>query len=153
MEEKEKPASQEILEQGDSAPARRVLPEEMKPFCWPKGKSGNPNGRPKGAKNRETIIRQVLESNIHALPERERNHLVALLGPAAYDMTLAEIMVMQLTRRAIVKSDTQAFKAIFENLYGRPTANVNLNQKTHEDVLNEVFGGALTGDKKDGGDE
>jgi hypothetical protein len=30
---------------------------------WEKGKSGNPNGRPKGSRNRSTIARKWLEVN------------------------------------------------------------------------------------------
>lgn len=33
--------------------------ENLKP--WKPGESGNPNGRPKGIKNRSTIVREILE--------------------------------------------------------------------------------------------
>ncbi|MFY7938536.1 MAG: DUF5681 domain-containing protein, partial [Flavobacterium sp.] len=35
--------------------------ENLKP-AWQKGESGNPAGKPKGAKNRSTIARQWLET-------------------------------------------------------------------------------------------
>ena len=34
--------------------------EEIKPGQFPKGKSGNPAGRPKGAKNKATLVKQAV---------------------------------------------------------------------------------------------
>lgn len=36
--------------------------DNLKP-AWSQGESGNPNGRPKGSRNRSTIARQWLEVN------------------------------------------------------------------------------------------
>jgi len=36
-------------------------PENIEPHKFPKGQSGNPKGRPKGARNRATIVREWLE--------------------------------------------------------------------------------------------
>ena len=36
--------------------------ENLRP-AWKPGESGNPNGRPKGSKNRSTIAKRLLESN------------------------------------------------------------------------------------------
>ena len=35
--------------------------EDIKQHEWTKGESGNPSGRPKGCKNRSTIVRELLE--------------------------------------------------------------------------------------------
>ena len=36
-------------------------PNERLREPWPAGVSGNPNGRPKGSRNRSTIVREILE--------------------------------------------------------------------------------------------
>ena len=41
--------------------------EDIKKHQWKKGQSGNPNGRPKGAKNRSTTARKWLNINVKAV--------------------------------------------------------------------------------------
>ncbi len=45
---------------------------------WPKGVSGNPKGKPKGPRNRSTIIREMLE--LAALKEVSKSQKEALVG-------------------------------------------------------------------------
>jgi hypothetical protein len=78
--------------------------EDLIPYK--KGESGNPNGRPKGSRNRSTIIRELLELNENELK-----------------MHLAQI------KKAIDSQDTNAYKAILDSAYGAPkqTNETNLN--------------------------
>lgn len=49
-------------------PKQRNPAEHLKPYQFKKGISGNPNGRPKGAKSLKTYAREFLE----ALPDDEK---------------------------------------------------------------------------------
>lgn len=66
-----------------------------------KGESGNPNGRPKGARNRSTIIKELLQQGDNEL----KMHMAQLL-------------------KAIEKSDTNAYKAILDSAYGAPVQQI-----------------------------
>lgn len=50
------PNSDEVVSEGNTKPE--------KPWLWKPGQSGNPNGRPKGAKNKVTIIREYVEQEL-----------------------------------------------------------------------------------------
>ena len=66
-----------------------------------KGTSGNPNGRPKGVRNRSTILRELL-----SLDENE------------YKMHVAQIT------KAIELRDTNAYKAVLDSAYGAPIQQI-----------------------------
>lgn len=51
-------------------------PKQLIPYCWKKGQSGNPNGRPKG-KTLKEFAREYLES----LPDDEKVDYLASLPP------------------------------------------------------------------------
>lgn len=62
--------------------------EHLKQWRWPKGVSGNPNGRPKGSISPRDKIRQVFEENEELFEDwlieyisdpRNRKHVVELL--------------------------------------------------------------------------
>ncbi len=71
---------------------------------WKKGESGNPKGRPKGSRNRSTIVKEWLEAK-------------ATDGEAGQ-------VVDQLVRSLIVKAssgDVSAFKELMDSAYGKNT--------------------------------
>lgn len=73
--------------------------DNLKP--WEKGQSGNPAGRPKGSRNRTTIVRELLEAK-------------AVNGEGQ--------VVDQITRALIQKAaegDTRAFKELMDSAYGK----------------------------------
>lgn len=41
-------------------------PRQKQPQLWKKGQSGNPAGRPKGVKNKITLMKQMLEGELRA---------------------------------------------------------------------------------------
>jgi Arc/MetJ-type ribon-helix-helix transcriptional regulator len=88
--------------------------DNLNPFQ--KGESGNPAGRPKGAKNRSTIVRELLE-----LDENELK------------MHLAQI------KKAIEKEDTNAYKAVLDSAYGAPKQTTDTNVSVSDFDVKDLF--------------
>ena len=94
---------------------------------WQKGESGNPNGRPKGAKNRSTIARKWLEVN------------QSLKNPLTGDnetMSQEDLMTLALIKKAR-EGDVSAYKALMDSGYGAPLQQVEqtiLEQPLFPDV-------------------
>ena len=84
----------------------------LKPFG--KGESGNPNGRPKGAKNRSTIARYWLEVN---------QNLKNPLTGESETMSQEDLMTLALIKKAR-EGDVNAYKALMDSGYGAPIQQV-----------------------------
>jgi hypothetical protein len=74
---------------------------------WKKGESGNPNGRPKGARNRSTIIRELLETKATDGEEGQ----------------VADQLARALIRKAS-EGDVAAFRELFDSAYGKNSNKV-----------------------------
>ena len=100
--------------------------DNLKP-AWQKGESGNPAGRPKGAKNRSTIARKWLEVN------------QSLKNPLTGDnetMSQEDLMTLALIKKAR-EGDVSAYKALMDSGYGAPLQQVEqtiLEQPLFPDV-------------------
>ena len=81
---------------------------------WEKGESGNPNGRPKGAKNRSTIARYWLEVN---------QNLKNPLTGESETMSQEDLMTLALIKKAR-EGDVNAYKALMDSGYGAPIQQV-----------------------------
>jgi hypothetical protein len=81
---------------------------------WEKGESGNPNGRPKGSKNRSTIARQWLEVN--------QNLKNPLTGDNE-NMSQEDLMTLALIKKAR-EGDVQAYRALMDSGYGAPVQQI-----------------------------
>lgn len=81
---------------------------------WGKGESGNPSGRPKGAKNRSTIARQWLEVN-----QSLKNPLTG----EQETMSQEDLMTLALIKKAR-EGDVNAYKALMDSGYGAPIQQV-----------------------------
>lgn len=88
--------------------------DNLNPFQ--KGESGNPAGRPKGARNRSTIVRELLELNENELK-----------------MHLAQI------KKAIEKEDTNAYKAVLDSAYGAPKQTTDTNVSVSDFDVKDLF--------------
>jgi hypothetical protein len=88
--------------------------DNLNPFK--KGESGNPAGRPKGAKNRSTMLRELLELNENELK-----------------MHLAQI------KKAIEKEDTNAYKAVLDSAYGAPKQTTDTNLSVTDFDVKDLF--------------
>ena len=89
----------------------------LKPF--EQGESGNPNGRPKGSRNRSTIARQWLETT-----QKAKNPITGVEETLSQEDlgTLAMVKKMR-------DGDVSAYKALMDSGYGAPkqTTDTNLN--------------------------
>ena len=84
----------------------------LKPF--EKGESGNPNGRPKGAKNRSTIAKYWLEVN-----QKLKNPLTN----QEETMSQEDLMTLALIKKAR-EGDVNAYKALMDSGYGAPVQQI-----------------------------
>jgi hypothetical protein len=104
---------------------------------WEKGESGNPNGRPKGSKNRSTIARKWLEVN-----QSLKNPLTG----ENETMSQEDLMTLALIKKAR-DGDTNAYKALMDSGYGAPVQQIeqtnteidlsSLTTDELKDLLNE----------------
>lgn len=91
--------------------------EDLIPFK--PGESGNPNGRPKGTKNRSTIARKWLEIN-----EKVKNPITGELET----LTQEDIMTLAVLKKAR-NGDVNAYKELLNNGYGLPTQSIDVKQE------------------------
>jgi hypothetical protein len=95
-----------------------------------KGEVRNPNGRPKGAKNRSTIARRWLEVN-----QSLKNPLTG----EQETMSQEDLMTLALIKKAR-EGDVTAYKALMDSGYGAPLQQIeqtNIEQPLFPDVANE----------------
>jgi hypothetical protein len=98
---------------------------------WDKGESGNPNGRPKGSKNRSTIARYWLEVN---------QNLKNPLTGTDEEMSQEDLMTLALIKKAR-EGDVSAYRALMDSGYGAPVqvveqtnTNVDLTDLSTEEI-------------------
>lgn len=96
-----------------------------------KGEVRNPNGRPKGAKNRSTIARKWLEVN-----QSLKNPLTS----ETETMSQEDLMTLALIKKAR-EGDVSAYKALMDSGYGAPiqqieqtSMEVDLSDLTTEEI-------------------
>ncbi len=95
-------------------------PEGAKPFK--KGQSGNPNGRPKGSRNRSTIIREWLE-----VSQKIKNPITG----ETEELEQQDIMTLALIKKAR-EGDVSAFRELMDGAHGKV-----LQQIQQETTINE----------------
>lgn len=84
--------------------------EDIQPYKFKKGESGNPAGRPVGARSRETIVRKWLE----AIKE-SRNPITGELER----LPIADQMVLKLIGKVLTDADVAAFRELMDSSYGK----------------------------------
>ena len=85
-------------------------PENVEPHKFPEGQSGNPNGRPKGSRNRSTIAKKWLETQ-----EKIKNPISGV----EEQLSEEDIMTLALIKKAR-SGDTAAYRAVLDSAYGAP---------------------------------
>ena len=94
---------------------------------YKKGQSGNPNGRPKGSKNRSTIAKKWLQAMQEA-----KNPLTL----ESEELSQEDLITLALLKKAS-EGDVNAYKALMDGGYGSPVQQVEqtiLEQPLFPDV-------------------
>ena len=99
------------------------VPKGATPF--EPGKSGNPNGRPEGAKTRATVAKKVLEME-WMIPEKIFQKLKELFPGIEQKMTVEDIIYITQAHKAIKRGDHQAAKFIIDSRYGAPKQEMEM---------------------------
>ncbi|WP_421827092.1 hypothetical protein [Larkinella sp.] len=86
------------------------------------GEVRNPNGKPKGTRNRSTIARRVLGLLVKdGLPDVTINALRSMYGDKVDEMTLEEAVTLVQVGDAIAgKRRAIAYKVVLDSAYGLP---------------------------------
>ena len=101
--------------------------DDIQKHEFKKGESGNPNGRPKGSRNRSTIARHWLEVN-----QNLKNPLTSEMET----MSQEDLMTLALIKKAR-EGDVAAYKALMDSGYGAPVQQIeqtNIEQPLFPDV-------------------
>ena len=93
-------------------------PENIQEHEFKKGQSGNPNGRPKGSKNRSTIAKYWL-----SIEQDLKNPL----SGDTETMSQEDLMTLALIKKAR-EGDVNAYKALMDSGYGAPVQQVEQTQ-------------------------
>jgi hypothetical protein len=81
---------------------------------WAKGQSGNPNGRPKGSKNRSTIAKKWLDTT-----KTIKNPITGEVE----ELTQEDIMTLAMIRKGINGSES-AYDKVLSSAYGSPIQQI-----------------------------
>lgn len=73
----------------------------LKPHQFKEGQSGNPAGKPKGLRNRSTIVREAIEAILQGR-----------------DQQVVDAMTAAIIEKA-VSGDVQAYKELMDSAYGK----------------------------------
>jgi len=94
-----------------------------------KGETANPNGRPKGVKNRSTILRKWLELN-----EKLKNPITGEIE----QLTVEDAVILALISKAR-KGDVAAIREILDTNYGKITESLNIETNELKKTVNDLF--------------
>ena len=84
-----------------------------------KGISGNPNGRPKGVRNRSTLVREWLE-----VKQKAKNPITG----QTEELEQQDIMTLALIRKAR-EGDVQAYKELMDSAHGKVEQKTDITSK------------------------
>lgn len=91
------------------------------------GKSGNPSGRPPGARSFKVIIRELMAADI-----------TYKLDGKKITVNAGQAMIATQLRKAIEKEDTAAAKYLTEHLEGKPVQAVKVEEMSLNDVMRDM---------------
>lgn len=83
------------------------------------------NGRPKGLKNRSTVVKYILEMKCDT-PEEIYSKLKKTFPALPKKMTVEEVMTIKQVQLAIERNDTAAYRAIMDNAYKPHTQEIGI---------------------------
>jgi hypothetical protein len=81
--------------------------------------SPNPNGRPKGSKNRSTLFRKWME-----METKGKNPVTG----KDEEMTVEDKMILKIISKALVDGDVSAFREAMDSMYGKHKDQVEIKE-------------------------
>ena len=93
--------------------------ENIEKHKFKKGESGNPAGRPVGARNRSTIVKHWLE-----VTKLAKNPI----SNKEEELEIQDMMVLALINKAL-KGDVNAFKELMDSGYGKLSNSTDITSK------------------------
>ena len=105
---------------------------------WPKGVSGNPKGRPKGSKNRATIVKKWMEA-----AKDVKNPINGFTEKLSQEDMLTLAMISK-----GLKGDVGAYKAVMDSLYGAVKQTMELSQ-SEQPIFNKLDIDVIEDDSSD----
>ena len=101
--------------------------ENLKPFG--KGNNANPNGRPKGSKNRARVARKYLD-----LISKQKNGLTGEVE----ELSQEEVITLAMLTKAS-KGDVNAYKAVMDSAFGQPKQTTDTNLSVSDFDVKDLF--------------
>jgi len=101
--------------------------ENLKPAT--KGEVRNPNGRPKGSKNRATVARKYLD-----LITKQKNGLTGEVE----ELSQEEVITLAMLTKAS-KGDVNAYKAVMDSAFGQPKQTTDTNLSVSDFDVKDLF--------------
>lgn len=101
-------------------------PQNIEEHKFQEGQSGNPGGRPLGAKNRSTILREIFD-----MQEKDKEG----------NTQTKEYLIHKAQTDKAQAGDTQAYNAIMDNVYGKQTQPINTTITDRKQVDREALVG------------
>lgn len=95
------------------------------------GEVRNPGGRPKGSKNRATVIMELLK-----LKGKQKN---PLRNNKEENMTVEKMIELALVKKALA-GDVRAIQLVSEKVYGRMPMDINLGGQHDNPVVEKKIG-------------
>lgn len=94
-----------------------------------KGESGNPAGRPKGSKNRSTIVKELFE-----FASSQKNVLTGEQETLTQEQAITLAMLLKAN-----KGDVNAYKALMDSCYGAPKQTTDTNLSVSDFDVKDLF--------------
>lgn len=93
-----------------------------------KGEIRNPNGKPKGTQNRNTIARRVLAMEVN-VPTDLYEHFQGMYPDLPKTMTIEMIATLSVMKKAINDGEYLHYKAIMDSAYGAPKQEIDMTSE------------------------
>lgn len=94
----------------------------------PKGSTLNPHGRPKGLRNRATVIKEILTTSISLQnPLSKKNEKLQVM----------DFLVLAMIAQAL-KGSVQAFSVLMDGLYGKIPDRVEWESSASDDLTSDL---------------
>lgn len=118
--------------------ANPYISEQGKATRFKPGQSGNPKGRPKGSRNRKTVLREVIQEYGMDWSKIPMQNVQALA--AKYEYPIDAIICVAIAKA--MEGDAQARRWLSETLYGKPKANVTVHHVTDKPQPVPIYDGS-----------